>query len=94
MPRDKSHVVASLTRKGFKSREGDHTFLIYHTLEGKKTPVRTKTSHTPKMKDIPDALLGQMARQCRLSKQQFLELVDCPLDRVTYEECLRFQKAI
>jgi hypothetical protein len=26
-----------------------------------------------------------MARQCKLTKQQFLELVDCPMNRDSYE---------
>jgi len=47
------------------------------------------TSHTPKMKDIPDNLLPQMARQCSLNKAQFLELIDCPLSREKYEEILK-----
>ncbi len=32
------------------------------------------------MKEIPDNLLAQMAKQCHLSKEDFLRLVDCPLD--------------
>lgn len=89
MPRNKSKVESALKGKGFEQTEGDHHYFVYLTLEGKKTTARTKTSHTPKMKDIPDNILGLMARQCHLTKQEFLNLVDCPLDRKRYEEILR-----
>lgn len=52
MPKEKAHVMAMLKKKGFKPASGDHNFFVYYTLDGKKTPIRTKTSQTPKMKDI------------------------------------------
>lgn len=64
MPRPKSLVEASLKKKGFRTSETHHHYFIYRTLDGKKSTIRTKTSHTPKMKDLPDPLLGQMAKQC------------------------------
>lgn len=91
MPRPKALIEASLSKKGFKSSESHHHYFLYHTLDGKKSTVRTKTSHTPKMKDVPDPLLGQMAKQCKLSKAKFLDLIDCPMDRNTYEAELRRQ---
>lgn len=81
VPREKKSVEAGLKAKGFQLQESHHHYFIYWTLEGKKTRARTHTSHTPKMKDIPDNLLPQMARQCFLNKAQFLELIDCPLSR-------------
>lgn len=68
MPRDKRKVEEALLKKGFENKEGDHHFYIYHTLQGKKSSIRTKTSHTPKMKEINDGILAQMAKQCRLNK--------------------------
>jgi len=94
LPREKAQIQASLERKGFRPRSGDHEFLIYYSLDGKKTPVRTKTSHTPKMKDVPDNLLGEMAEQCRVTKRQFLEQVDCPMDQQTYKRNLVAHGAI
>ena len=85
MPREKRQIESSLVAKGFEQREGDHHFYAYWSKAGKKTAVFTKTSHTPKMKSIPDELLSLMARQCKLTKQQFLELVDCPMNRDSYE---------
>lgn len=86
MPRRKQDVEQALTRKGFKLKEGDHHYFVYYSLDGLKTSVFTKTSHSPKMREISDNLLAQMARQCKVSKHDFLNLVDCPLTRESYEE--------
>jgi hypothetical protein len=88
MSRDKRKVEDALTGKGFERKEGDHHFFIYMTTQGRKTSIRTKTSHTPKMKEIGDGILTQMAKQCHLNKQEFLSLVDCPLSREGYEALL------
>jgi predicted RNA binding protein YcfA (HicA-like mRNA interferase family) len=87
MPRDRRDVEAGLAAKGFQQRDGDHRFFIYHTLQGRKSQVFTKTSHHDKQVD--DGLLSQMSKQCRLSKKLFGELLDCPLDRESYEAELR-----
>lgn len=94
MPRAKAAVESALTRKGFKQVEGDHHQFIYHTTDGKKTRIRTKTSHSKKTRDIPDPLLGQMAKQCKLVRRDFIDLVDCPMDQHKYEEKLQESGAI
>jgi len=91
MPRDKRQVEATLREKGFVQEESDHHFFLYRSLDGKKTRVRTKTSHTRKQRDIGDPILSAMARQCKLTKHQFLDLVDCPMGREQYEGILRGQ---
>jgi len=88
MPKDKRKVEEALLKKGFEGKEGDHHFFVYHTLQGKKSSIRTKTSHTPKMKEISDGLIAQMAKQCCLNKQEFMTLIDCPLSREQYEALL------
>jgi len=88
MPRPKREIEAALQAKGFVLADADHHFFVYMTAAGKKTRARTKTSHTSKMKDVPDNLLSAMAKQCKLSKSQFLELVDCPMSRERYERVL------
>lgn len=89
MPRPKDTVISGLTSKGFVRAAGDHIRLIYYTKDGQKTNVKTMTSHTPKMKDIPDNLISAMARQCKLSKAEFLGVVDCPVTRDQLENILR-----
>jgi predicted RNA binding protein YcfA (HicA-like mRNA interferase family) len=77
-------VEAALVKKGFQRREGDHQYFVYHrSSDAKKTSVFTKISHGER--EIGDFLLGQMAKQCKVNRADFLELVDCPLDRAGYE---------
>lgn len=83
MPRKQSDVEKSLQAKGFRSREGDHNYFNYYSKAGKKTAVFTKTSHGSR--EIDESLLSLMAKQCKLSNKDFGLLIDCPLDRDTYE---------
>lgn len=89
MPRSRKAIEDALERKGFERIEGHHHDFVYRTSDGRKSRARTKTSHSPKVRDVSDALLGQMARQCLLTKPDFLALVDCPMDRDQYERELR-----
>lgn len=70
-------------RKGFRETETHHRYFIYHTEAGLKSKIRTKTSHGGK--ELDDWLLTQMAKQCGVSRKDFLDLVDCPLDQKGYE---------
>jgi hypothetical protein len=83
MPRKQSDVERSLTNKGFRHKEGDHSYFHYYSTVGKKTAVFTKTSHGAR--EIDDHLLGRMAKQCKLSRADFDQLIDCPLDQNSYE---------
>jgi hypothetical protein len=85
MPLDRRAVESALTIKGFREVEGNHTFFIYYAASGKKSPVRTKTSHGSSHKDISDVLVSQMAKQCKLTTKEFRSLVECPLSRAEYE---------
>ncbi|MEC4895386.1 MAG: hypothetical protein SAL07_22340 [Oscillatoria sp. PMC 1051.18] len=94
MPRQKAKVESALQAKGFQQSEKHHHYFVYYTTDGKKTTAKTKTSHTKKMKDIPDNLLSQMAKQCQITKQEFLDLVDCSLSRDKYEKILQDREII
>lgn len=83
MPRKQADVERALRSKGFIQTESHHHFFIYHSTAGRKTPVKTKTSHG--QREISDDLLGKMAQQVKLFKGDFLDLVDCPLSREAYE---------
>jgi hypothetical protein len=85
MPLDRRVVEASLLAKGFRKVEGDHSFFIFHDTSGRKSPVRTKTSHGTSSKQLSDSLVAAMARQCRLPIKDFKDLVNCPLSREAYE---------
>ena len=89
MQRDAHDIESALLKKGFLKADGDHHYFKYQTISGLITPIKTKTSHTPKQKSIGDSLLGKMCKQCHLSKSQFIELVDCPMTRKQYETILK-----
>lgn len=79
-------VESSLERKGFRKRDGHHAFFVYYSTGNVKTGVRTKISHGEK--EVGNRLIGAMARQCRLSKDDFKKLIECPLSREQYEAML------
>lgn len=92
MPRKQAEVERSLTNKGFVAGGGDHNYFFYYSKSGKKTIIRTKTSHGSR--EIDDNLLAQMAKQCKLSNKDFSLLVDCPLSREDYELRLVMQGVV
>lgn len=81
--RRQSDVEAGLRRKGFRQVDTHHRYFVYHTESGLKSRIRTRTSHGGR--DLDLWLLTQMAKQCRVSRSEFLDLVDCPLGQKTYE---------
>lgn len=87
MPRAKRLVEASLVAKGFQQANTHHRYFVYYTVAGVKTAVRTYTSQGSG--EIDDYLLGQMSKQCKVTKADFLQLVDCPLSQVGYEALLQ-----
>ena len=86
MTRKQRDVERALIKKGFQRTESHHHFFIYHSCEGKKTTVKTKTSHGGQ--ELSNYLLQQMARQVCLSKNDFLSLIDCPMSRNQFEQRL------
>jgi hypothetical protein len=87
MPRAKRVVEASLLAKGFQRANTHHRYFVYYTVGGIKTAVRTYTSQGAG--EIDDYLLGQMSKQCKITKADFLQLVDCPLSQAGYEALLQ-----
>ena len=81
----RSEIEDGLKHKGFRQSNSHHKFFIYFTKKGKKTIVSTKTSHGSQHKEISPNLVGCMARQCKLTKQSFENLVRCQLSRDQYE---------
>jgi predicted RNA binding protein YcfA (HicA-like mRNA interferase family) len=71
-------IRSALAKKGFEEVDTDHHIYIY-IFEGKKTGIKTKVSHSSK--EIGDPLISEMKKQLKLSKSQFIELVNCPLTK-------------
>lgn len=78
-PRKTREIESVLKKKGFVSREGDHTYFTL-VVEGKRTSVFTKISHG--IREYGSPLLGQIAKQLWLSGRELEDLLDCPM---TYE---------
>lgn len=80
-------ILKALRKKGFSSKMSGHIKLTFR-YNGRDTSIRTWISHGKK--ETSDRLLGIMAEQIRLSRQQFADLVDCSLGEreliVLYEE--------
>jgi len=86
MPRKARQVLSGLKSKGFREdRDGHHVFLTYETTRGLRSDIRTRLSHQGGGSDIDDRLLAAMARQVKLTRRDFEQLVDCPLSREEYE---------
>ena len=82
---EKTAVMSSLIKKGYREEDGaqDHHYFIYYDGD-RKTLVRTKTSRSPKVRTLDDSLVSTMAKQCHLSKSDFVDLVRCPLSAEKY----------
>lgn len=84
----RAEVERALEAKGFRRSESHHSYFVYYTEDGTKTPVRTKTSHGKGGADIPNNLFSRMAKQCKLRTADFRDLVDCSLSQAGYEALL------
>lgn len=62
-PADRKEVEKALQKKGFKKNQADHRKFIYHTQEGKKTSVWTKTSHGSSHSEISKENLAKIVHK-------------------------------
>ncbi len=77
MSRKNHTIIARLKKKGFSADMSRHSKLTFQH-NGCDTQIRTWVSHGKK--EIGDRLLSLMAEQLQLSKQQFIEAIDCSVD--------------
>lgn len=78
-------VASALERKGFE-RDQSHHFMFWLVLNGKRTSIRTRFSHSDRQ--IEGGRIGQMSKQMKLSKRQFEDFVDCRLTGEAYAQML------
>jgi predicted RNA binding protein YcfA (HicA-like mRNA interferase family) len=85
-------IREALRTKGFhEDRSRDHCYYFLH-YNGKKSSVFTKISHSER--EIKAPLLSVMARQLKITKAQFSELVICTLRGDEYAALLIAQRII
>lgn len=86
---ERSKIKENLPRKGFIEKDDrKHIFYHFHH-EGKKTHIRTHVSHGSKYKTLGDDLVSKMARQCKLTAQNFRDLAECTVSREDYVKLLK-----
>jgi hypothetical protein len=74
-------ITHALRKKGFEAYESHH-LMYWLVVEGRKTAIRTRISHGERKVD--DWLLGQMAKQLHLSKQELLDFIECRIGGEQY----------
>ena len=79
-------VRNSLGKKGFVELNRDHVHLHFYAGE-RRTSVRTMDSHGAK--DCDDELLSRMAKQLKITKREFIVLVNRPLSAEAYVSILQ-----
>ena len=93
MPRKARRIEAALLAKGFQRTDAKHRKFGYVSTRGIESRIRTLLSHGGN-RDIDDRLLATMARQCGLSRREFMQLIDCSLSQEEYESILVERGAI
>ena len=86
---DTKKAYKNFCKKGFRDSESksvDHKWIEFW-FEGKVTRIRTKFSHGKK--EVDSSLIGLMARQIRLSKNQFMEFSNCKISENGYIKLLK-----
>ena len=89
MPEERKTIEAGLQAKGFqRDIHRDHRYFTFFTRDGKRAPVFTKTSHGSSYRTLDDSLVARMAKQCKLTRAGFLDLVECRTSQADYEAFL------
>ncbi len=86
---DAKKTLKNLMSKGFvpaKSKSVDHHWIEFW-YKGKLTRVKTKISHGEK--ELNAFLIMAMSKQTYLSKNEFMDLANCPMSQGSYEGILR-----
>jgi hypothetical protein len=84
---ESKRTYKSLKSKGFVdsiNRSKDHRWVDF--FHNNKYVLSTKVSHGTK--DIDKHLIKQMAFQCKLDKNDFIDLIKCPLSKEEYIQIL------
>ena len=87
-----SKFIKALKKKGFEPDKTHHEMFWYY-LDGKKTSVRTRTSHGEK--EFDDGLMSERRKQIGLSnKRQMIDFIECPLSSEELKQILIDSKRI
>ena len=76
--RKNDKIMNSLLKKGFEVSNTHHKYLCFY-YEGKKTSISTHISHHKA--EIGNKLRSLMAKQLKLSVEEFDNLIDCSMSK-------------
>ena len=80
-------IDSALTRKGFVKNEKKHHIFYFLYVDGKKTQIRTKLSHSSK--EYNDNLLSAIRKQLKFDSIKVLEcFINCPISEKDYVRML------
>ena len=85
---DPKKTYGNLRNKGFtdsETKSPDHKYLEFHY--DNKLILYTKLSHSGKY--LGNHLIKQMSVQCKLDKNEFMALANCPLSKKEYIQILK-----
>ena len=86
----KRQIKKGLVKKGFTLfRSNKHLHYRYFLDQSKGTHVQTHLSHGGDGKDVGEDLIAKMARQCRISANNFRGLIDCTVSEEQFRLLLR-----
>ncbi|MCK5766626.1 MAG: hypothetical protein KAH26_11620 [Bacteroidales bacterium] len=77
----------NLKKKGFvpsNTKADDHKWLEY-CIDGVRI-LHTKVSHGSNSTELRQPLIHKMAKQCKLTKNQFIDLATCPMSGEQYKK--------
>jgi hypothetical protein len=76
-------IASALTKKGFQEVIGPDHIYYFFSVNGIKTQIRTKLSHSDRT-EYDDTLLADIRKQLKFdNKKELIEFIECPR---TYEE--------
>ena len=87
MVRDSRKIRQNLLKKGFKEEQGAKHILYVLVYNGKERNARTFMNRNNQ--DIDDNLILSMSKELHLEKQDFLDLIDCPMPEKEYIKILK-----
>lgn len=82
MPLERREIDQSLRAKGFRLEQSrrDHDFYFFE-YGGMSRAIFTRMSRGSSHRTISERLIGKMARQLKMTRAQFDDLIECPFSR-------------
>lgn len=77
-------IIQNLKSQGFKEERDRYYIVLKFSNKGAYAGIRTKLSHSSKFAEIDEEQISRMAKQCKVTKKQFVGLVECTVSQAGY----------